>query len=99
MVDRATYKETKVAPVVDEAADERDGFRTVRRREGVEESGGLLPVRSPEQVVDLFQRDGAIGERDDHVEHALRVAEGALRVPGDRVERGGIRADLLLLDD
>src|SRR5439155_17600634 len=97
--DRAADKETEVASVVDEAADELHALRSIRSGERIKKRRGLLPVRRAEQVVDFLQRDGSIGERDDHVQHALGIAKGALRVARDRIERSWIGAELLLLDD
>src|SRR5438309_782593 len=99
MLDRAANEETQVPPVIDEAANELHTLRAVRGGESVEQGRRLLPVGGTEQVVDLFQGDGPIGEGDDHVEHALSISERPLRVAGDRVECGRVRAELLLLDD
>ena len=99
MVDRATDEEPQVAAVVDEPADERDPGRAVGCRERLEERPGLLPVRRAEQLVHLLQRDRAVGKRDDHIEHALGVAQRALRVPRDHLERRPVGTQVLLLDD
>src|SRR5256714_4917228 len=99
MLDRATDKEAEIAPVVDETADELHGVRRIRRREHIKERGGLLPIRRAEEVIDFLQRDGSVGESDDHVQHALGIPKGALGVACDRIERGRISVQLLLLDD
>ena len=62
MVDRATDEEPKVAPIVDEACDQRDAFRAVRRGQCIEEGGRFLPVRCPQEVLDLLQRDGPLAK-------------------------------------
>ena len=99
MVERATNEEPQVASLVDETAHEAHAGRAVVRRKGVEERAGLLPFRDAEQLVDILDLHRPVGEGRDHVEDALRVAERALRVPRDRLERGGLALELLLLAD
>jgi len=63
----------EIAPVVDKAADELHALRPIRRASASKSAAGLLPVRCAEKVVDLLQRDAAVGKADDHVQHALRI--------------------------
>src|SRR5438477_5640971 len=99
VLDRAAYEESEIAPIVDETADELHPLGAIHRGERIEEGRGLLPIGRPKKVVDLLQRDGAIGERDDHVQHAFGISERALRLPRDGIERRRIGLELLLLDD
>src|SRR5437667_9877449 len=99
VLDRAAYEESEIPSIVDEAADELHPFGAIRGSERIEEGRGLLPVRRAEEIVDLLQRDGAIGEGDDHIQHAFGISERALRLPCDGIEGRRIGLELLLLDD
>src|SRR5437667_1143277 len=62
-------------------------------------SAEVSPFGHAEELVDVRELHPALGERGDHVEDALRVAQRALRVPSDRLERGRLACQALLLAD
>src|SRR5258705_212463 len=75
VIDGALHEEAQVAAFIDELAHEAHPGRAVIRRERIEESRRLLPFGDAKQLVDVGELDAALGERSDHVEDALGVAQ------------------------
>ena len=99
VIHRPAHEQPQVAPIVDEGAHETDGLRRVVGGERIEQRARLLPVGRAEELVDILDPDLALGEGGDLIEDALRVAEGALRVTRDRLQRGRLDLHLLGLRD